>query len=97
MTRLAAPLARPWSRLRAPVRLFGFWSQPARPPYTEFPLVTPVPSEHHYTSLSVPGHILRPQYADTGQVDRLTIPKSPVIWSQGEINKVTWTVKSVIS
>ena len=42
MTGLVLPRLR--SRLRAPVRQFAFWSQPAAPPFTDFPLVSPVPS-----------------------------------------------------
>ena len=88
MPSLVFPLPRLRSRLRAPVRQFAFWSPPAPPPYTEFPLVSPVATEHPYTAQSVPQHIARPQYADTGRVDQASIPKSPVIWSEYEISKV---------
>ena len=87
MTGLVLPRLR--SRLRAPVRQFAFWSQPAGPPFTDFPLVRPVPSQVHYTSRHVPREIVRPQYADTGQVDTTNIPRSPVIWSDWEIAKVS--------
>ena len=91
MASLVLPLPRLGSRLRAPVRQFAFWSEPAGPPFTDFPLVTPLPSGVHYGPSIVPSHIVRPQYADTGQVDIANIPRSPVIWTDREIDKV-WLV-----
>ena len=88
MASLVLPVPRLWSRLRAPVRQFAFWSEPAGSPYTDFPLVTPQSSGGHYNPCIVPPHIVRPQYADTGQVDTRNIPKSPVIWTDREIDKV---------
>ena len=88
MASLVLPLPRQWYRLRAPVRQFAFWSEPACPPYLDFPLVTPMSSGLQYSPSIVPSHIVRPQYADTGQVDTRNIPKSPVIWTDREIDKV---------
>ena len=47
-----------------------------------------MPSGLQYSPSIVPSHIVRPQYADTGQVDTRNIPKSPVIWTDREIDKV---------
>eukprot|EP00090_Calanus_glacialis_P003732 TRINITY_DN12762_c0_g1_i1.p1 TRINITY_DN12762_c0_g1~~TRINITY_DN12762_c0_g1_i1.p1 ORF type:complete len:314 (+),score=78.91 TRINITY_DN12762_c0_g1_i1:64-1005(+) len=69
------------------IRSLSFWSR-SPPPYTEFSLVSPVPSSTAYNPDIIPRHILRPPYAQTGQVDPKLIPKTPVLWSTLEIDKI---------
>jgi len=68
------------------IRSLSFWSR-SPPPYTEFSLVSPVPSTA-YTPGTIPRHIPRPPYALTGLTDPTLIPNTPVLWSQLEIDKI---------
>ena len=77
------------------IRSLSFWSR-SPPPYTEFSLVSPVPSSTAYTPDIIPRHILRPPYAQTGQVDLKLIPKTPVLWSEIEIDKVSRTTSQYL-